>query len=71
MSVHVLLPAHCCCHLDTYRTTDTGRARVLAALAQHLQGWMRAMADDDSTAALWKPPDFEAAKLENGRYRVQ
>ena len=72
ITVHVLLPAHCCCHLDTYRTTASGRARVLTALAQHLRGWMTAMADDDMAGAqLWQPPTYEAAvkEAEAGGFR--
>ena len=58
ITTHVLLPGHCCCRLDTFRTTPADKARVLSALAQHLQGWMKAMADDDGMGSLWSPPEF-------------
>ena len=57
-TTHVLLPSHCCCRLDTYRTTPADKHRVIAAVAQHLQGWMKAMADDDGMGSLWSPPEF-------------
>ena len=58
ITTHVLLPSHCCCRLDTYRTTPADKHRVIAAVAQHLQGWMKAMADDDGMGSLWSPPEF-------------
>ena len=61
-----LLPTHCCCRLDTFRTEKADQARVVSALSQHLSGWMKAMADDDGMGTLWTPPSsvLEAIKTD-------
>ena len=38
--------------------TPADKHRVIAAVAQHLQGWMKSMADDDGMGSLWSPPEF-------------
>lgn len=66
ITTHVLLPSHCCCRLDTFRTEKADQARVVSALSQHLSGWMKAMADDDGMGTLWTPPSsvLEAIKTD-------
>ena len=66
VNVHILLPIHCCCHLDVIRDDETNQAAALAVLYKTLEPWMNSalFSFDGSTGKKKKSFDWLASRIQ-------
>lgn len=41
VNIHILLPLHCCCHLDVFRTDETAQTALAITVYNILEPWMK------------------------------